>query len=430
MNNYGWDVVFACSGAHINKQLVANADKCIQAFKYEDSAIEVSGTFGSWEILPGGSPKLLQFQIPITKGSCTIKSVNKIYSLDGAVPVLQLQLDFIDGPGGKSKDLQLNCKVLGKKIGDTTPGAVTVINPDSAGILEKQDPDGYEIAGALLATALGNTLIENKDELAFVFASVLSAAPKNAGWLNLQEFAYVYQQEEDGKLGNFAILGMLTACDISTKSHVFDTSLLRPGDDVGFELSGTQFLKNIILPKLPEAYLGSNPSQFTMSGNTIVNNGNVTLNEVKVGLIWYPPCINDLSISIQDTSILTIASGSCNITGLDDAYVTFAVSANNEAEYGSGGSIIFEPSSNKHISTGKHIPWWESLLGVMTAGLLNLIVELISNAIESSVADAVSRTGVSAESMGAAMVSWPGEGNLNFDNGGLVDNFFMRGKAN
>ncbi len=362
--------------------------------------------------------------------SCEITCRLPVKYADGAVPVLQLQLAFIDGPGGTSKALQLNCTILGKMIGDTTPGAVTVINPDSTGVLNKQDPDGYETAGALLATALGNTLIENRDKLAFVFASVLSDAPKNAGWLTLQEFAYVYQQEEDGKLGNFAILGMLTSGDISTKSHVFDTSLLRTGDDVGFELSGTQFLKNIILPKLPGAYHGSQLSQFKMSGNTIVNNGNVSLNEVKVGLIWYPPYINNLSISIQDTAILTVASGACNITGLDDAYVSFSISAKNEAAFASGGAIIFEPSSNQHVSTGKHIPWWESLLGALTAGLLNLIVDLISNAIESSVAGAVSKTGVSAASMGAAMVSWPGEGPLDFDNGGLVDNFFMRGKSN
>jgi len=428
MNNYKWDVVFACSGDYINRQLAKNADKYIETFYYEDDAIEVSGTFGTWRLTPGGSPTLLQFETPIKKGSCTIKSTNKTYTLDNAVPQLQLQLSFIDGDDGRSKDLKFNCSIVGTKPNDSTPGAVTVLNPDSTGALAKEDPDG--LAADLLKPALAKALIANKDKLSFVFASVLTAAPQDSGWLSIREVVYAYQQDVSDELGNFAVLGMLTETDVSSQSHVYDTSLLRPGDDFGFILSGLQFMKNIVLPKMPSAYKGSNASEFRMSGSSIVNNGDVHLDQVKYGLIWYPPYINDLTVSINGGSIRTVAAGRCDITGLADAYVTFSVTSSNASKFNpSGPSVSFEKDPDKDVTHSKHIPWWEEFLGVFTLGILNAVVAIVGTGIEDSVASAASETGISAGSMGAALVTWPGQGALKFDDGGLLDNFYMRGKA-
>ena len=98
MKTNGWDVVFACSGSYINKQLAAKPQDYIQSFEYEDTAIKVSGTFGAWELVPGGSGTLLQFNTPITKGYVTIKSNNETISLAGTIPLVQLQLALIKGP--------------------------------------------------------------------------------------------------------------------------------------------------------------------------------------------------------------------------------------------------------------------------------------------------------------------------------------------
>ncbi|CAO5026294.1 TULIP family P47-like protein [Microcystis wesenbergii] len=429
MQNYKWDVVFACSGEYINQQLAKNTDKYVESFSYEDDAIKMEGVFGAWELSPGGSPNLLQFKTPITQGVVTVKSINKTCSLDGAIPLLQLQLSFIDGASTNEKNLTFNCSVVGQSPNDTTSGAVSVINSDTTGVLAHQDPDG--LAAALLIPGLAKCLIANKDKLSFVFASVLLVPPQNSGWLTLKQMVYAYQQHMNNTLGALTILGMLTDADISSQSHVFDTNLLRANDDFGFILSGTQFLTNLILPKLPDGYKGSNSSQFKIDGNNIVNNGNVNLNEVKVGAIWYPPYINDLNIHIDSDAIRTQAAGNCDITGLTDAYVSFSVTSRNVAQFdASVPSISFLNDPQKDVTTSKHIPWWEEVLGVLTLGILNAVVEIVGDYIEDGVSSAVSGTGISAQSMGAVLVTWPGQNAIKFDDGGLLDNFYMRGQSN
>src|SRR6187399_2121192 len=136
MQNYGWDVVYACSGEYINRQLADNANKLIQSFSYEDAAIRLSGQFGAWCIVPGGSGPLLQFETPITSGEVCFKQSNETVSLSGVIPLVQLQLSL--PPAGTQqieRTLVFNCTTVGTDAGDATPGAVTVINPDTSGVL-------------------------------------------------------------------------------------------------------------------------------------------------------------------------------------------------------------------------------------------------------------------------------------------------------
>lgn len=425
MNNYKWDLAFACSCEYINKELSQNYDKYIQNFNYEDSSIKVTGEFGPWEIVAGGSPTLLNLKTPIKSGQVYINELKKNFAIDGAVPLIQLQLSFVDADDNSYKQLKFNCKVVGEMANDLTDGAVTVINADTTDTLKKNDPSG--LAAALLQTALAKSLIENQEQLTFVFASVLGV-PNNNEWLSVKKMIYVYQQYIDNTLGNLAILGMLSDCDISSQSNVFDENLLRQGDDSGFVLSGEKFLQNIIMPKLPNSYKGSNINQFKMSEGCIFNNGDINLNKVKVGAIWYPPIINTLKIYIDNQYIRTHAEGKCNITGLAEAYITFSIDSKNEAVFQlDGPGITFLDDKNKVVSTSKHIPWWEEALGALTLGIMNTVIEIVSECIENSISNVISNTGISGQELGAFVVKWQNQEDISFDDGGLVDNFYMRG---
>jgi len=426
VNNYKWDLVFTCSCQYINKELSQNYDKYIKSFNYEDSSIKVTGEFGPWEIVPGGSLTLLNLKTPIKSGKVCINELNKNFAIDGAVPLVQLQLSFVDSDDNSYKQLKFNCKVVGEKANDLTEGAVTVIKADTTGTLKKNDPSG--LTEALLPTALAKSLIENQEQLAFVFASVLGV-PNNNEWLSVKNMVYAYQQYIDNTiLGNIAILGMLSDCDVSSQTSVFDEKLLRQGENFGFILSGEKFLQNIIMPKLPDSYKGSNINQFKMCDGYICNNGDIKLNKVKVGAIWYPPIINKLKIYIDNNFIRTHAEGKCNITGLTDAYITFCIDSKNEAVFQSNlPGIKFLDDKNKSVTTSKHIPWWEKALGALTLGIMNLVINIVSECIEDSISNVISSTGISEQELGAFMVKWQNQEDIKFDDGGLVANFYMRG---
>ena len=269
MRSDRWDAVFACSAAYMNRRLAEESGNYVFSFHYEDAGVILEGVFDAWSIAPNGSGEILQFHTPIKSGSATIKTMQKTYKLDGAVPLVQMQLGFIDGANpGQQKSLVFNCSTVGSKAGDRTPGAVTVLDPDVSG-----KAGIAPLAKDLIVPALSKCFVDNRDKLAFVFADIALTPTQNANWMVLRSVAYCYQQDTQDALGNFGVLGMFDNVDISGYSKTFDSSLLRPGDDFGFILSGTQLLAHVILPGLPAGFRGSSPSEFQMSGARIVNRG-------------------------------------------------------------------------------------------------------------------------------------------------------------
>lgn len=424
MRNDRWDAIFACSSAYMNRRLADERSSYIFSFRYEDDGILLEGSFDAWSIAPDGSGQILQFHTPIKSGSATIKATAKTYKLDGAVPLVQLQLAFIDGAApGKQKSLVFNCSSVGAKAGDTTPGAVTVLNPDISG---KAGLDA--LAKDLIVPALSQCFVANRNKLAFVFADIGLAPPSNAGWMVLRSLAYCYQQNEQGTLGNFGILGMFDHTDISGYSKTFDSALLRDGDDFGFILSGTQLLAHVILPGLPGGFRGSSPGEFRMNGANIVNYGQIHLESVKVGLIWYPPHIDTLNMHIENNYISTYLDGRCPITGLAEAYVNFSMSEKEVAAFNLKTEALSFSATGKQVSHSTHIPWWESFLGALTLGLMNAIIAAVGLAIEDAVGSRVSGSGLDAANLGAFQVNWQPGTRFTLTDGGLQDNFYCRGK--
>lgn len=436
MDNYGWDVVYAGSGNYINKRLAQEADKLITGFSYEDSVIKLTGNFGPWQIVPGGSGPLLQFVTPIIQGTAQFKTIDNVsIPLDGAVPLVQMQLAL---PKGRDQSvvrtLVFHCTTLGKQKGDTTPGAVTVISPDISGTLNKlPEAERQEAAlgAALLATGLGRVFTANADQLNFVFADMLPAPTgQNADWLTPAASTYAYQQPDDNTLGGIAILGVLDNTPIGQLPRSFDARLLQ-NEDFGFVLSARAFMKNVILPSLPGAFRGNcQPTDLRLNtDNSITLAEGFNLNSVKVGLIDYTPGVTDLRYEIDDSSMRCYVATSTDITGLAKAYVTNSVTSNNAAVFDPATrSLSFQNDPHMSTTQDSHIPCWEKAIGGLTLGIMNVVIDAISLAIENSagsVTDAKTARALGAVAPG--LVSWNGRGSIRVNGGGLADNVYMQG---
>jgi Clostridium P-47 protein len=436
MQNYDWDVVYACSGQYINRQLAQNASQLIQAFSYEDAAIKLSGQFGPWRIVPGGSGPLVQLETPITSGEVYFKQFQESVSLNGVVPLVQMQLQLPKGPNQQVlRTLVFNCTTLGKRAGDTTPGAVTVINPDTSGILGSHPKAGQPeaaLAAAALAAGLGAVFVQNAAQLSFVFASVLPVpVGQNADWLTPSAAAYAYQQPIDGSLGGIAILGVLGGGSSANLPRTFDTNLLA-NEDFGFLLSAQSFQKNVILPSLPGAFRGNcQVGDFALSpGGVITSSERFNLDSVKVGLIDYTPNVSAVSYHIDDDSMRCYVATSTDITGLRDAYVTNSVTSNNVASFDpSSRTLSFGADPHMAVTQDTHIPCWEKALGALTFGIMNVVIEAVSLAIETSVGNVTSsKTAQALGNLAPGLVSWSGQRSIAVNAGGLADNVYMQGK--
>lgn len=438
MENYSWDVVYACSGEYINRQLANNADKLIQSFTYEDSAIKVSGQFGAWQVVPGGSGPLLQFETPITSGEVYFKQFNETISLNGVIPLVQMQLQLSKGSSQQVvRTLVFNCTTVGGKKGDTTPGAVTVINPDTSGTLAKYlktNPQEAALGAAMLTAGLGAVFVQNANQLNFVFADMLPVPTgQNADWLTPVNVAYAYQQPTDNSLGGIAILGMLSNGSIDNLPSNFDTNLLL-NKDFGFILSGQAFMQNVILPSLPAAFQGNchvNDFSLNSDGSITMAEG-FNLNSVKVGLIDYTPNVTAVNYHIDDSSMRCYVATSTDITGLTSAYVTNSVTSNNMSAFDvSSHTLSFLADPNMATTQDSHIPCWEEVVGALTLGIMNVVIEAVSLAIQDSVGDlASSKTAQSLGNLAPGLVSWRGQQSITINAGGLADNVYMQGSLN
>lgn len=438
MENYSWDVVYACSGEYINRQLANNADKLIQSFTYEDSAIKVSGQFGAWQIVPGGSGPLLQFETPITSGEVYFKQFNETISLNGVIPLVQMQLQLPKGGSQQVvRTLVFNCTTVGKKKGDTTPGAVAVINPDTSGTLAKYletNPQEAALGAAMLTAGLSAVFVQNANQLNFVFADMLPVPTgQNADWLSPVNVAYAYQQPVDNSLGGIAILGMLNNSPIDNLPRNFDTNLLLD-KDFGFVLSGKAFMQNVILPSLPAAFQGNchvNDFSLNPDGSITMSEG-FNLNSVRVGLIDYTPNVTSVNYHIDDNSMRCYVETSTDITGLSDAYVTNSVTSNNMSAFDvSSRTLSFLADPNMATTQDSHIPCWEKVVGALTLGIMNVVIEAVSLAIQNSVGDLTSsKTAQSLGNLAPGLVSWSGQQSITINVGGLADNVYMQGSLN
>lgn len=430
MEIYDWDVVYACSGSYINQQLALNRGRYIQSFEYEDSVMEVKGAFDAWKLVPGGSEGLLQFECPIESGHILIKDNELSIDLEGTIPLIQMQLKLIKGSSQKvSHCLVFNCTAVGKQKDDTTLGAVTVIDPDVTGTLKKHQHGG--LAAELLVTGLGQCMVQNASQLSYVFADVLPAPTGNdSAWLTPKELAYCYQQPDDGSLGGVAILGLLDAGEIKNLPRNFDSDLLLK-KDFGFALSAKQFMAHIILPTLPSSMGGNaQANDFSINaGGDITLNHSFDLDKVKVGLVHYTPKVKSLSFQIEDEFMRCYVATKTDITGLSGAYVTNSVSSKNQSSFDvNTRTISFEKDPDMATTQDKHIPWWESLVGVLTLDIMNVVIDAISLAIEDAVVDLdSSKTAESFGQVAPGLVSWTGQNSVSVTNGGVEDNVYFQG---
>ncbi|MGE7877930.1 TULIP family P47-like protein [Peribacillus muralis] len=429
MNIYGWDMVYICSNMATNKYLKKYMSDNEITFSYADTNTNtrINLVFDGWEIIRGGSSKLLRIKTPVKKGEIEINGSKR--DISGICPVLEVQLNFFNQ--SVISKLAFNFLVEGKNVGDTTDGAVTIINVDS----NNKFPG--DIVNLFLELLLPATFIANKNQISFVFAE-LNLAP-NETWMQPKKYKYAYIAPTGGNNdGYLAVCSVVTNRDIVQLSPTVDTKMLDNENDTYLMLSERLFLENIIMPELPSTFgNGALPSYFGVqedpkTGLAIINTRTLDLSPVRSGSTDYYPKLSELNMKVESNKIVVTNRGWCDV-GFG-AYVDFDTKAINQFYYDknhNNGSFIAD--SNPTSNYQKHIPWyvWAILgIGLVFGAIIVAIIHEVISKVTNSVTQNV-RLGSNEylTKIQTSSLTWNGMKETNTTDALLDVAFCIKGKA-
>ncbi len=413
MDLHGWDIAYALSIDKVNKALANNNGTIPQTFSFDEQGIEMRGTFGAWQIVTGGSGKLLRMNFPISSGTFSMPGQGEA-TLDGVTLVAEIDLTLLPD-GADKKKLAFNMKAVAKN-GAIGPGLVYPIN-----LLDPKHHLNTE-QHSLVYSLLPGYLVEHAAQVSFVFANVNFAKPASNSWLAPIESDYAYVGKNDGS-SFLAILSVTSQRDISGLERTLDPNVVTGTNNAGILISSDLFLQNVILPSMPQSFPGTSQNNFFFSNHTIHNRGTLPGPDAKAGAITYHPKITEVSTNISGGNLKTHIAGNAdlhaNITmtySIDTSYSTRFNADAQEVSFVQNGT----PSSSHHA----HIPWYLYFLGPIPDIIISIVVPIIADSIASTLKDAA---GSSITKTPPQSVTWPNTTPIRITEAGLDSNFYMMG---
>jgi hypothetical protein len=268
----GWDTVFAVHIGDLNEVIAArNASPAGFSAVDAEDGISVTGKFGTWQIVPGGSGGLLWMKVPFHDTVVTM--VGKAQPPKSGTATIELRLRFLDQDAGAAapgapRNLKLTVET---QAASSDERAVTIL--DSPGIVYDGEAPRF-MEQTALETLLDIWMNSHLDEFQHVFATVdINAVAAHDGFQWLQpthaDYAYCDLPPNDGLL---AVLCMTEGRPPRSLVQQVTAAAIPAGQRAGFLISKRRLLKKLVLPIMPQLFPGSRAGDYAMSesGEAIV----------------------------------------------------------------------------------------------------------------------------------------------------------------
>jgi len=294
---YGWDTVFGIRVSDANAA-IARSGAFPKSFEADDPIDEVSvrGEFGTWQISTGGDGDLVRLAVPLTTATITWTSGSETVAGTAKVDVRLQFLRQRDESGEGEGEVH---HLIVSSSPPTGGGKIASVS----GIDYTGKPPSF-LGDAALEKLLESWLDANIADFNHVFASVnLNAKADKAEfqWLKPTDVAYAYSNvgDRDGD-GILAVLCMTQKNSATGLIQQVSEKLIPKGARAGFLISKERLIQNLVLPKMPAVFEGTEATDFEISstGAAIVNaNPNASF-RVQHGGKHYTATIQSLELTI------------------------------------------------------------------------------------------------------------------------------------
>lgn len=415
MNSNGWDVIYGCSVSLLNRRL-AQEEKFALTVKLDlavkigpvEQVVPFQAKFTQWQIAPGGSGGYLVMQVLSSGQLGTDQPFQNLRT------TLRVRIACLQQKNGAAS-IHL----------DWSRDGVQILNIDCDGIFSNPE---QSLLRDFIKDAYTQTIQQSNAQLAFILAQIEGYSSAS---LSIMKFRYLWYQPVDETLEGFLlILGLLDETkDIATLPSMADHALLYDskgkGYDTVFLLAAEAFNTRFMLSAMLQFYPGSSQDNYKMTSGHIVNNGDIPLASVKVSAVSYDPRITSFDFHIEDDKAVTVLYGKCPIKGLTKAFVDFSLSAKNQIAFAPVDQrLTFLPDPNLAVTANKDIPSWEEWIGILSLGILNVVMDSICESLEKSISGGLLVHGINASNLGIQTVNWKTD--VAIATGGFADHLYIQ----
>ncbi len=417
MNTFGWDTVFVLTMDRANQALASGGSQLLTSISVRTTQpinMELNGQFTSWKIVPGGSGKLLHLQL--TFGSGTITVANQNASLNGVGVVVEVSLDLLPESGAQQV-LRFSMLQAGKPGDAGKPGVVTPVTVVNAQALPPQHV-------AMLLEYIPQYLVQNASRISYALATVNLFQPGSGSWLAPRQCDYAFERRVNAP-DCLAVLGSMTAGNISGLPRQIDPALMQAGNTGAFLFTGDLFLEHVVLPMVPTTLRADAKNFYFDSGQHAIRNHNsFGAVSVKKGAVTYHPSIDSFTMTVNGGSLQTQLSGSCDL-GLNIS-MSFSITINNAVVFDpSSQTLRFQPDANPSQHHDSHIPWYDYFLGPIPDIIMAAVVPSIAGGIADNLTQFASSSTIASKP--PTPVHWTGMGSFSVKAAGLETALYLRG---
>ena len=265
-DTFGWDVVNAVNRQTINSAIKAAQPAALSFQQDLGNGYQISGKFGAFEIVPNGSGENLTFSAAITEGK--LEFGGQTYDISPSSVEIEVVLEYVPPipaspvtPSTSGTDHQLRINGTNRR-GQLPP--ISVLGVSYTGSTKLPS-----FVSSLAVGALQDWFNSNGDKLASIsLATVtLNKEASTYPWLRPTAASYAYLDGDSDQDGVLAVLAMTQGHDSSDLFHNLAPGVIPSGSNSGLLISTPQFVKNAILPGLPQAFVEANVDDFEIVGD-------------------------------------------------------------------------------------------------------------------------------------------------------------------
>jgi hypothetical protein len=348
----GWDVVHALRLPQVNAALAAG-ERWPTTFTQDLGEFRLSGTFGQWRLVRGGSNSILFVRAVLARATLTSPGRPDLDLTDGAVTV-SVKLAYLpqppqhdpasgrrDGPSPDDGGREYLAARTSSTDPDDPPAVVQTVDPGSA------DPTPLQCA--VLRAALAGWFQSNLHLFTHVFCTLdldMQSPRADFQWLRPTWTGYAYANGPTDETSFFGVLTLTSGDAPSRPVHQLTPAAVPPGCTTAVLVSQGAFLRHLMIPGLTRALPGTTVEDFTLDRGTVRATRQIALSPVDVDGTTYRPFLDRLELQVvgDEVQLRSVVSTqvSAGITAVVDETGWFRLDLIGRAD--GGQTLDFAPS--------------------------------------------------------------------------------------